>query len=508
MYYFFYIKFLKKVFYLFLFLLFISYFFYPFIALSNTDTSSDTDNDTESTNFDITYQLNPMNKTSADYGVPEDFINKLKNNTHSFYLNNQIKVVHYQSTHNNVAIKFSLDWDSYDYFNEWELIRPFFAKLMTKQTQDYLKNQINKITNRKIYRLSCSPRNSCYQGGKLSCEIFFPRENSNSALNLFKSIITKPKIDKIDLEVTKKNSLIEYKNCRIDNRWQTYKSHFRMIFSPISYLKTYYNLEPFIKKITTERLIKEYKKFFNASRMHFTVVGSFNKDTVKKDFNELFNDIPSWHYKKPTKISQNKWSYPSYQDNDRIVINNQDIQTIFVKIVTHSSGSYSAHYNGLNLLFYIFNEHFTKAMRENKGLSYNAYAYFNGGIGEFGFSTSQLDEAMDVTKEFFEKIKHDPLQGENLEHFKTNFIVNFYRNLSSPLAIARTLSYHDTNFHSLHRYYDYPDNVAKISSEYLNFLTKEVMKDFSFSIRGTKSQIEDHKKFYDYFDPKPFKSFP
>ena len=446
-------------------------------------------------------------KSSSDYGIPADFIDKIKNQTSSFYLKNKIKVVHHQSDFNNTAIKWVLDWDSNDYQDERELIRPFFAKLIAKQTKDYGIHATNRLFTTKFNHLACSPNNSCFQGGKVSCEAIFSKENLSYALVFLKSMITKPEISDIHLQTAKKNALIDYKKCQLDQKWQSYRSHFKIKHSPITFLKTYYDLEPFIKKITSEKILSEYQKFFNGQRMHFTVVGANSTSTIKDSFNYIFGDIPSSPYVKSSTLFEQKWSSPIYYDHQKIAINYQPTDTVFVTINTNTTGSKSAHREGFELLFFILNKNFYELIRIKHGLSYNPSARFNSRSGVFSFSTNNLDKTMELTKGFIQQAKIDPLMGKNLEYFKTDFILNFYKGLSSPIKITRIMSFHDITFNSLHRYFNYPDVIAKADIEYLQFLAQQILDDFTLSIRGSMDLIKDHQRFNNYFDPHSNEKF-
>lgn len=441
--------------------------------------------------------------------ISPEQLKELKENTLATDLNNGIRVVQRKNTSDVAALNFVLDWDRSDQsagYN-WDLHNQFVAGLMLYQTEKYSKDELNSLKRSLVSGLSCGPTPSCFNSSSpLSCQMMFPKENLSQALKMFSSVVLEPKFDQSDLDVLKKRSLVEIQRCGLNEKDEAKRLVTGIRRSRNQYFSTYYDLVPYVEKLTTKELLSTYKKFLNGKRTHITVVGSYDHDDLIKEIKKYFSSLKSWHYIKPALDYRHKFTYNAPFFSRYVSIVKENYPNVYANFYFKSATptQYSSYYRPAALLDNILAYKFFEAMRVEKSLSYGPYAYTGG----FGFSTSNLPEAMKVAKKWLEEMRRDPLGGEDVDSYKNSYYYDYYVKYVSSKSVASAVSGYDRAFHRPDEEFTFPQEIEEVDSDTMKFLAREMLRDVTMSFVGPEKLLGDLSVYEDYFDPPRLDSYP
>lgn len=452
--------------------------------------------------------LHSLPVLGAKQVISEKQIDELRQNTFISTLTNGMSVVQRKTPYDVAAVEFVIDWDRSDqmFAHNWDLHRQFIAALMVKQTQRWNKEQLQDFKMENVGSFSCAPTPGCYNSGRLSCSMVVPQENFTQGMDLLASVVLEPKFADEDLEVAQKRALVQIKQCSLDKAKRIGRKLDSIISAPASYFHTYYDLRPYVEKLTAQDLERTYRLFLNGRRMHISVVGSQDHDALLKEVRSRFGKVPSWHFIKPVLDYRGTISFPIYHSERIVKIEEESYPNVKVRIEATADrpGIYSSYYRPMSLLANIMHEQFFKAMRIHQGLSYAPWV----SRASINFSTSQLPQAMKVTQKFVEDMRRDPLMGDSIEEYKNQFYYYHYNRYKSSMNIAENLAFYYLSFNRAEEEFTFPLEIIKADAETIRFLASEVLRDFKMSFMGPKKLLGDLSVYENYFDPPIIEVYP
>ena len=441
--------------------------------------------------------------------VPPEYIEGLRKNSFISELDHGISLIHRKTSYGVAAVRFTLDWSRSDqmFHHNWDLHRKFVAALMTKQTQRYSKEQINKLKMIHVERLYCYPTPGCSNSGRLSCDMVMPQENFPQAMDLMSSVILEPKFSAKDLKVLQEKALVSIRSCELNEKNQVARKLDAIMMSPSHWLHRHYDLRPHVEKLTVEDLEKTYRYYLNGRRMYFGVVGPYRHKDLVREVKARFGKVRGWHFVKPVLNYRSQINPPSTYHKERIVVlEKEDYPNVHVSLYpyTTSPERYSSYRRASYVLGSVMGAKFFEAMRVHKGLTYAPHASYSS----ISFSTSQLPQAMKVTKEFVEQMRRDPLQGSPISEFKNKRFSSFYSNYTSSLSVADRLIDYYLAEGFLEGEYDYPEELEAVDEDTVRFLAAKLLRGYKMSFLGPKKLLGDVSVYENYFDPPVVVGYP
>lgn len=222
-----------------------------------------------------------------------------------------------------------------------------------------------------------------------------------------------------------------------------------------------------LASITPEDLHQMHEDMFALSNISIAVVGAIDAETLRKELDDTFGELPDEADLKPVpqvepQLDQKvTYEYPLPQATLQLVypgIDREDPQFFAAYLMNHilGGGTFSSR---------LFNE-----VREKRGLAYGVGSslqtsdYSNALVIGTSTRADRAEVALDVIREEIERMAKEGPTAEELEKAKTYLIGSYaINNLDSSVAVARTLvelQIEDRGIDYIERRVDYINDVT------------------------------------------------
>ena len=226
-----------------------------------------------------------------------------------------------------------------------------------------------------------------------------------------------------------------------------------------------------VSKITREDLIEFHKKYYHPNNVMLGISGDFSKKEIIDKIKLVFKD---WKKKKvdfpdvpPVKNDLNRSVNYIYKDVKQSVIRlghmgidfrNPDHYAVILMNYTLGGGS--------------FQSRMMKDIRNNRGLAYSVWSYFQLGMRDIGVFASGADTKLQSTitvikriKDLIREMREQPVKDEELKNAKEYIINSFVFKFTSTARVVNrvvTLEYYGLPTNYLETYLD---NIRKVTKE-------------------------------------------
>ena len=291
----------------------------------------------------------------------------------------------------------------------------------------------------------------------------------DEGLKIFADVLMHPVFAQEKIDITK-NQAIEAIRRENDNPGQVARREFRRLLyrdHPYSRKSTIES----VTSITREDIIAFHKKYYHPNNIMFGISGDFNKGEILDKIRSVFKD---WKKKEidfaevpPVKKDLNRSVNYVYKDVKQSVIRlghmgldyrNPDHYAVILMNYILGGGS--------------FQSRMMQDIRNDRGLAYSVWSYFQLGMRDIGVfasgSGTKLQSTITVIKrmeDIIKEMRESPVKDEELKNAKEYIINSFvFKFTSTAQIVNRFLTF---------EYYGLPTSYLETYLENIRKVTKE-----------------------------------
>ncbi len=314
-------------------------------------------------------------------------------------------------------------------------------------------------------------------------------ENLSESVDLLLDLLMNPTFPSKEIEIEKKKTIAETNELK-DNPGENASRRFTQIIYPSDhpyYANSFSEDVKLIKQIdskNSKKLKEIHNTLIRKNNIMFSLVSNIKGKDLKETINQINKYLNTGEPKKEAAVN-----IP-----DTLLRENLKTETIFLTDKMQSD-VYLGHAGNLkrtdpdfykmNIANYILGgsslaSRLSKRVRDNAGLTYTIYSYFNSshGRGEFavyfGSNNNNVDKAIELTKDELTNFVKTGITEEELRKAKASLIDSFVsRNLSTYRNISNTIA--GIEFYDLGDNYinDYPKIINSLKLSEINSAIKK-----------------------------------
>lgn len=361
---------------------------------------------------------------------------------------------------------------------EWEC--ELIARTIEKGTSRHTKEEIEDFLDSTGSQINFSCDEESFKFTLVSLN-----ENIDQTLKLLLEILHNPSFEEKEVEREKKKLIAEIIESK-DNTQEIAKRRLYQIIYPENhpyYANTFEKDISQVKKITSKSLHESHNQLIKNNNAIITILSNSDKDRIAHLTNLIEDSLSS------KNIKQKEANIP-----DTLLRDSPKTESILIKgklqsdvFLGHAGflkrtdpDFYKMHLANYILGGSMLTSRLAKKVRDNSGLVYTIYSYFNASLGKgefgiyFGSNNSNVDQAINLIKDEVTKFVKYGITEEELTKAKASLIDSFTsRNLSTYKSIANTLS--GIEFYDLGENYinEYPKIVSSLTVNEINKTIKK-----------------------------------
>ncbi|QGY48233.1 insulinase family protein [Maribellus comscasis] len=294
--------------------------------------------------------------------------------------------------------------------------------------------------------------------------------NFEKTLELVEEILLEPRWDEEQFELVKSRMVNNVKRNEANPDYLSYVTFNKLVFGEDNILSVPSGgTAETLESITMEDLKEFYKRTFSPSVARMHVVGKISQDRVTEGLQSL---SANWE---PFDVEIPKLEQPELPGKSKIYFVDvpgakQSVINIGHPSITHTSADYQPATVMNYKLGGSFNGIVNMILREEKGFTYGARTYFQGGknygyfVAAASVRSSATEESVRIFKEEIEKYRNG-IPAEDLQFTKSALIKSNVRGFETLGALHNML----TEISS----YNLPFDYVKQEEEFINSLTVE-----------------------------------
>ncbi len=238
--------------------------------------------------------------------------------------------------------------------------------------------------------------------------------------------------------------------------------------------------EESVKAIPRSALSEFYRRYYRPNRSIMSVVGDISHQEMRQALNHVFK---TWTKGAPVE----KPAVPSAMDAAQIIRVNKDLTQANIILGHRGVGRENPDYYAIQVMNYIlggggFSSRAMDSIRNERGLAYSVYSYFDAdkgrGVFEFVMQTRNetAGEAIRIAKEEIRRLKEQPVSEQELSDAKDYLTGSFPLRLDTNNKVANFLA--QVEFFELGLDYPerYPELIQKITREDVFRVAKEYLR--------------------------------
>ncbi|MCG6187706.1 M16 family metallopeptidase [Maribellus maritimus] len=292
--------------------------------------------------------------------------------------------------------------------------------------------------------------------------------NFEKTLALVEEILLKPRWDEEQFELVKSRMINNVKRNEANPDYLSYVTFNKLVFGDDNILSVpSEGTAETLESITMEDLKEFYKRTFSPSVARMHVVGKISRDRVKEGLQSLSTN---W---KPFNVEIPELEQPKLPGKSKIYFVDvpgakQSVINIGHPSITHTSIDFQPATVMNYKLGGSFNGIVNMILREEKGFTYGARTYFQGGknygyfVAAASVRSSATEESVRIFKEEIEKYRNG-IPSEDLQFTKSALIKSNARGFETLGALHNMLTEISN--------YNLPFDYVKQEEEFINSLT-------------------------------------
>ncbi len=288
-----------------------------------------------------------------------------------------------------------------------------------------------------------------------------------TALEIFRLIITQPTFPAADLERDRQRLLLSLKHRQQQPESVVKEAFYQAVFGTHPYASPTQGTEASVNAIKREDLLNFYKRYYVARNATIAIVGKLNREQAETLANELISALPDGE--KPPAIP----AVPALQEPSEKRI---ELPTTQTHILLGQPGMHRGDKDYFNL--YVgnhilggsgFASRLMQEIREDRGLAYSVYSYFIPMAADGPFQTGmqtrndQAEEALTLLRDNIRRFIDEGPSADELERAVQNITGGFPLKTDSNKKLVEYLAM--IGFYKLPLDYlkTFNDNVNKVT---------------------------------------------
>jgi zinc protease len=303
---------------------------------------------------------------------------------------------------------------------------------------------------------------------------------------IFSDVIVNPSFTNEDFQIEKGQQINGVKQSQ-DNP-DRYLNHLvaDAFYNNHPYRIEVYGNEATLNSFSLEQIKEYYKNRLQTSGMLLVIVGNISKEELEKRIKESFGDIPVGDFVQP-QLPAVEHSETSLKLVDR------NLPTVYIEGVFPAPKFASDDYYPMAVATSILHDRLFEEVRTKRSLSYAPAAWTNGSFSNSGaiyVTTVYPDSTINVMLNELNKIKDEPIPAQELANKVNTFVTRYYMRNETFSQQASLLARYELSGAGYKDTDKYLSFVKKVSSEDIQKVTKEYIKNLQYVLIGNPSSLE------------------